>query len=534
MSDNSLTQKFLSHKEKAEKGDKVAQCNLGYCYEIGQGTEINLEQAAFWYGKSASQGYLQASYNLGLLYYNGKGVKKNYQKAVERFTFSAKKEHAKSQFMLGLCFYNGYGVEKNPALAVSYYEKAANKGDPSAQNNLGVCYKNGNGVAKNLEKAVFWYEKSANQGNINAQNNLANCYRYGDGVNKDYKMAKFWYEKPAEKGNETAITALKEMSAEKAKKIKAEKKAKRLSPVSIISIIWILLSISFLTYCWLTDLSYLRQLPLLRTDFVKYIFWGGVAHAFLFLESLFGVSLIFVLPEFIKKKKSKHPILKAIIIGLATVTITLFAYLLKEDFTLKTHGVKMLVTFLIEILVLIFLFGLVFDDFYLSTKDFLLSWCLPFFLFPFFSIFLFLLCSHLKAIGRTGLSILAGIPIVIVLSMPLWFILIPILEKATGGDSYAPSSSSSSRNTGSSNKYYHYKTTIESCSIGGEYETAILGRKVQDYDVEITFHFKNSAGKEKTKKAYTTVTDSPGILSTTPMSISEAEERFKYMLDPID
>ena len=62
---NGVEQNYISafewYTKAAEKGDKNAQCNLGYCYEHGRGeVEIDLEQAMFWYRKSAAQEFQQA------------------------------------------------------------------------------------------------------------------------------------------------------------------------------------------------------------------------------------------------------------------------------------------------------------------------------------------------------------------------------------------------------------------------------------------------------------------------------------------
>ena len=69
----------------------MAQCNLGYCYEMGYGVAKNSQEAVKWYGKSAGQGHTTAQRNLAKCYAYGRGVPKNqakadywYQKANER------------------------------------------------------------------------------------------------------------------------------------------------------------------------------------------------------------------------------------------------------------------------------------------------------------------------------------------------------------------------------------------------------------------------------------------------------------------
>ena len=68
---------YEGYKAQAEKGNSVAQYNLGYCYANGEGVEKDKEQAVFWYRKAAEQGNAVAQYNLGLCYINGEGVAKD-------------------------------------------------------------------------------------------------------------------------------------------------------------------------------------------------------------------------------------------------------------------------------------------------------------------------------------------------------------------------------------------------------------------------------------------------------------------------
>src|SRR5688572_20115177 len=59
------------YKIKAENGDKIAQYNLGKCYEYGDDIEKDLEKAFEWYKKSAEQEYSDAQYQLGCFYEKG-------------------------------------------------------------------------------------------------------------------------------------------------------------------------------------------------------------------------------------------------------------------------------------------------------------------------------------------------------------------------------------------------------------------------------------------------------------------------------
>ena len=65
-------------KPLAEKGNAVAQYNVGAMYDYGgMGVTQNYAEAIMWYGMAADQGEADARYNLGMLYFLGKGVQKN-------------------------------------------------------------------------------------------------------------------------------------------------------------------------------------------------------------------------------------------------------------------------------------------------------------------------------------------------------------------------------------------------------------------------------------------------------------------------
>ncbi len=81
----------------AEQGDSDAAADLGFCYDIGIGTPVNMEQAVIWYQRAASQNVARAQYNLGCCYEDAEGVSKDmdqamywYQKAAMQGNESAK------------------------------------------------------------------------------------------------------------------------------------------------------------------------------------------------------------------------------------------------------------------------------------------------------------------------------------------------------------------------------------------------------------------------------------------------------------
>jgi TPR repeat protein len=65
----------------AERGNTLAQLNIGYMYHYGRGVPQDYPEAVKWYRRAAEQGYALAQYNLGIMYYQGRGVVKNYVQA---------------------------------------------------------------------------------------------------------------------------------------------------------------------------------------------------------------------------------------------------------------------------------------------------------------------------------------------------------------------------------------------------------------------------------------------------------------------
>jgi TPR repeat protein/RIO-like serine/threonine protein kinase len=198
------------YTKAAEQGDANAQYSLGDCYEKGDGVEQNYTTAVKWYTKAAEQGDVDAQYSLGNCYGNGYGVEQNYTSAVKWYTKAAEQGNASAQYNLGFCYENGYGVEQDYTSAVKWYTKAAEQGNASAQYNLGFCYEKGSGVWQNHTTAVKWYTKAAEQGDANAQFNLGFCYEKGYGVEQNYPTAVKWYTKAAEQGNASASIRVEE------------------------------------------------------------------------------------------------------------------------------------------------------------------------------------------------------------------------------------------------------------------------------------------------------------------------------------
>jgi hypothetical protein len=65
----------------AKQGNAVAQFNLGYLFDEGQGVSQNYDFAATWYRKAADQGLVEAQYVLSYYYRRGRGRQQDTVKA---------------------------------------------------------------------------------------------------------------------------------------------------------------------------------------------------------------------------------------------------------------------------------------------------------------------------------------------------------------------------------------------------------------------------------------------------------------------
>ena len=129
-----LRKLFLEDKAKAEKGDAVAQYNLGIRYADGQGVEKDDVEAVKWYRKAAEQNVASAQSNLGFSYENGQGVEKDYAEAVKWYRKAAEQNFAEAQTNLGFGYASGQGVEKDYAEAYAWYNIASKTSADAAKN----------------------------------------------------------------------------------------------------------------------------------------------------------------------------------------------------------------------------------------------------------------------------------------------------------------------------------------------------------------------------------------------------------------
>lgn len=87
-------------RQKAEKGDSVAQTMLGVEYMKGDQVEKDLDKAIEWWKKAAEKGYAEAEYKLGVCYHFGFGIKKSHKLARYWYEKAAYQQHKSAKVAL--------------------------------------------------------------------------------------------------------------------------------------------------------------------------------------------------------------------------------------------------------------------------------------------------------------------------------------------------------------------------------------------------------------------------------------------------
>ena len=171
------------YRKAAEQNYAPAQCNLGSCYDHGDGVTWDKAEAVKWYRKAAEQNYAPAHYTLGCCYRDGNGVTKNLVEAYKWFLATRGREedlrrieeipevgrflkagdYVEAQYSLGKCYGEGRYREKDMVEAVKYYHIAAEQEHTGAQYCLGCCYRDGQGVTRNLVEAYKWFNLASTQ-----------------------------------------------------------------------------------------------------------------------------------------------------------------------------------------------------------------------------------------------------------------------------------------------------------------------------------------------------------------------------------
>ena len=189
---------FNALKKKVDSGDIHYANSLGYAYEFGIGTPLNIKEAMKYYEMAAKQNNALGMTNLADLYIQENKLKKAKPLLVK----AAEKEYGYAQYLLAMNFFDLYSENNKEALF--WLEKAANNDEPEALFQLGVYYSEGNDLAKSIK----YYQRAAELNHADAALELSYIYDEGAIVEQDDDKALFFLKKSAELGNQEAIEEL--------------------------------------------------------------------------------------------------------------------------------------------------------------------------------------------------------------------------------------------------------------------------------------------------------------------------------------
>ena len=191
---------FNALKNKVDSGDMHYANYLGYAYDFGVGTSLNIKEAMKYYEMAAKQNNALGMTNLADLYIQEDKLKKAKPLLVK----AAKKEYGYAQYLLAMNFFDLYSENNKGALF--WLERAANNDEPEALYQLGVYYSEG--AEADLAKSIKYYQRAAELNHADAALALSYLYDEGISVEQDEDKALFFLKKAAELDNQEAIDEL--------------------------------------------------------------------------------------------------------------------------------------------------------------------------------------------------------------------------------------------------------------------------------------------------------------------------------------
>ena len=193
---------FNALKKKVDSGDMHYVDSLGYAYEFGIGTSLNIKEAMKYYEMAAKQNNVLGMTNLADLYLRENKLKK----AKPLLLKAAEKEYGYAQYLLAMNFFDLYSENNKEALF--WLERAASNDEPHALYQLGLYY----AEKADLAKSIQYYQRAAELNYGDALLELYYIYGEGIGVEQDDDKALFFLKKVAELGSQEAIEELAAMA----------------------------------------------------------------------------------------------------------------------------------------------------------------------------------------------------------------------------------------------------------------------------------------------------------------------------------
>jgi TPR repeat protein len=150
---------------RAERGDALAQYQVGRMYDLGESIPEDDAESFKWYSMAAEQGVPEAQHRLGLMYEFGLSVAKDETEAAQWYYVAAELGLPQAQYETGRMYYLGLGeFTTNYTKAAEFFHLAAEQGNTKAQHMLGEMYYAGSGVQQSYYHSYVWLSVSVTNG----------------------------------------------------------------------------------------------------------------------------------------------------------------------------------------------------------------------------------------------------------------------------------------------------------------------------------------------------------------------------------
>ena len=208
--------------EHADGGNTTAMRLLGCSVSQGFSTEREDSVLAFrCFLSSAQKGDVIAQYNLGVCYSTGRGVRQDQVKATKWFRAAADAGDTESMRVMAVRMSEGRGCQTDLEAATTTFLRAAEAGDPTAEFNLGVRYASGHGIPRPAPAAKAFY-LGGGQADVAGQGaardaarelweNMLDCEEVLDPTQA--RIAAEWYKRAASRGHRKAMYNLAQLMA---------------------------------------------------------------------------------------------------------------------------------------------------------------------------------------------------------------------------------------------------------------------------------------------------------------------------------
>jgi TPR repeat protein len=203
-------------RERASRGDAMAQYELGRRFDGGAGVDEDDIEAMKWYLSSAKLGVPEAQLQVGAAYDLGwLKSKEGKQEALKWYQLAANQGLVEAQVHTANLYLDGDGIQKNEEEAEKWFRLAAESGDAESAFKIAeitAAKAKADKSTTGLDEVIKWTRKAAELGHGEAQLQMGYAALRHDvpNVPHDLGAAANWWKKAAENGNTNAKNFISE------------------------------------------------------------------------------------------------------------------------------------------------------------------------------------------------------------------------------------------------------------------------------------------------------------------------------------